>query len=59
MVNYIYQLVAFVASVVMFVRGDITSMAIWLAASVLFGLNATLGELIFKKFKSYMEVKNG
>lgn len=59
MINYIYQLIAFIASIVMFINNDIKSMAIWLAASILFGLNATFGEFIFKKFKSYMEVKNG
>ena len=51
MINYIYQLIAFIASIVMYCKDDYKYMAIWLAACVIFGLNGCVGDYFYRKFK--------
>lgn len=57
MFNYIYEMIAFVAAVVMYFRGDYKCMALWLAATVLFGICGTACDIFFKY--SHKEVRNG
>ena len=56
MANYIYQLIAFIAAIIMYTRGDYKVMAVWLAACVIFGFNGVIADYIYRKFK---EDKNG
>lgn len=55
MINYIFELMAFIVSIACYLKGDTKSMAIWLAATCTLGICATIGELYEKRHKK--EVK--
>lgn len=51
MINYIFEIMAFIAATVAYVKGDMYSMTVWLSAAIILGAIATFGEYIYKKFK--------
>lgn len=51
MINYIFEIMAFIAATVSYVKGDMYSMTVWLSAAIILGAIATFGEYIYKKFK--------
>ena len=59
MINYIFEIIAFCASIVMYCKDDIKAMTIWLAATVMFGFAGALVDIFIVKRRSHKEVKNG
>lgn len=53
MLNYIFELMAFIAATASYIKGDIKAMAIWLATSCILGICGTFGDYIYKKYKSF------
>ena len=53
MLNYIFELLAFIAATACYIKDDIKAMAIWLAATCVFGICGTIGDYIYKKYKSF------
>lgn len=52
MINYIFEMLAFIAAMVMYVRGDTFSMIFWLAATCVFGIAGTICDCVFRKYKN-------
>ena len=59
MINYIFEVISFCGAFIMYCRDEIDSMAIWLAAAVMFGFAGALVEIFFSRKRSHKEVKNG
>ena len=58
MINYIFEIISFCASIVMYCKDDIKAMTIWLAAAVMFGFAGAIVEIFFSRKRSHKEVKN-
>lgn len=59
MINYIFELLAFIIAVSSYFKSDIKVMVVWLAATCIFGICGTIGELYEKKVKNKGGKVNG
>lgn len=55
MINYIFEIVAFCISIVMYCKGDIKSMAIWLAAAVMLGYAGAIVDIFYSRKRNKEE----
>lgn len=51
MINYIFEMLAFIAAIVMYGRGEITAMVYWLATACILGICAVIAEINHKNIK--------
>ena len=51
MINYIFEMLCFIAAIVMYGRGETTAMISWLAAACILGMCATIAEVNHKSIR--------
>jgi len=49
MINYIFEIISFCASIVMYCKDDIKAMTIWLAAAVMFGFAGAIVDIFYSR----------
>lgn len=53
MINYIFEMLAFIAAIVMYGRGEITAMVYWLGTACILGICAVIAEVNHKSNKIF------